>query len=267
MKYKLGIFGTGVMGTAILSRIVAEKKLAPSQIALYDIDQEKLKTFDAGYFLCSNPQQIADTCEVILFSVKPQHFRSITNNVSFSEKNTILTIMAGVSTDALLSATGHTNQIIRVMPNTPCKLGKGVLGVYFRNTTAETKNTVNDWLSSCGEVVEIEENYFDAVTSVSGSGPAYVYMFIDAMIRGGMEGGLTFEQSKKLTLQTMIGTAEMVKISTEPIPDLIEKVCSKGGTTIEAVDLYRKNNLEEIIIEGISACRNKSILLGRGDNH
>ena len=267
MKYKLGIFGLGVMGTAILSRVVADKKLNKDQIALFDIDRSKYTQFDGGYKLCQNPQEIADECEIVLFSVKPQHFHSITDNVTFSDKNTILSIMAGVSVDTLRSNLNYPCPIIRVMPNTPCKLGKGVCGVYFDGVSEENKSLAKDWLSSCGDVVELQENLFDAVTSVSGSGPAYVYMFIDAMIRGGMEGGLTFEQSKKLTIATMIGTAEMVKNTDEDIQILIERVCSKGGTTIEAVKRYRENNLDKIIIDGINACRERSVELGKGANH
>lgn len=265
MRYKLGIFGTGTMGQAILSRIVAEKKLKPEQIALYDINTERLMTFTDGYKLCSEPQQIADECEFILFSVKPQHFRSITDVVRFSEKNTILSIMAGVKIATLRAALNYPCPIVRIMPNTPCKFGKGVCGVHCSDVNKDAENTVCDWLSACGGIVPIEEKYFDAVTSVSGSGPAYVYMFIKGMIRGGMEGGLTFEQSKELTLATLVGSAEMVKHSDEPLPELIEKVCSKGGTTIEAVNLYRKNNLEETIIAGINACRKRSEELSRGE--
>ncbi len=265
MKYKLGIFGTGTMGQAILSCIVAQNKLRPDQIALYDIDQAKLSTFTGGYKLCAKPQEIADDCEYILFSVKPQHYRSITDSVRFSADNTILSIMAGVKIDTLRSSLSYPCPIVRIMPNTPCKFGKGVCGVHCSGTTKEAENTVFDWLSACGGLVPIEEEQFDAVTSVSGSGPAYVYMFIEGMIRGGMAGGLSFEQSKKLTVDTFIGAAEMVRHSDEPLPELIDKVCSKGGTTIEAVNVYRRNNLEEIIIEGVNACRERSAELSRGE--
>ena len=253
------------MGQAILSRIVAEKKLKPEQIALYDINKDKLMTFTDGYKLCSDAQEIANECEFILFSVKPQHYRSITDTVKFSENNTILSIMAGVKISTLRASLNYPCPIVRIMPNTPCKFGKGVCGVHCFNMSKDAENTVFDWLSACGGIVPIEEEYFDAVTSVSGSGPAYVYMFIEGMIRGGMEGGLTFEQSKKLTLETLIGSVEMVKHSEEPLPELIEKVCSKGGTTIEAVNLYRQNDLEETIIAGINACRKRSEELSRGE--
>ncbi len=259
MKYELGILGTGTMGTAILGRIVEEKKLSPANIALFDINRDKVLAFQKdGFHVASDAQEIADNCSVVLFSVKPQHFRSITQTVKFSEKNTILSIMAGVKIDTLRRALNYPCPIVRVMPNMPCKIGKGVCGVKFSEVDPVVQTKVNDWLSSCGGIVPIEENCFDAVTSVSGSGPAYIYMFIDGLIKGGMEGGLTYDQSKKLAIETMIGTAESYRNSTEPLSELVEKVCSKGGTTIEAVNIYREKDLEGIIVEGINACRKRS---------
>ena len=265
MKYNLGIIGIGTMGQAILTRIVGENKLAPAQIALYDVDRDKLSALSDKYAICNNTQEIADQCRVVLFAVKPQHYRSVTEATRFSEKNTILTIMAGVTIGSLRSALNYPCPIIRIMPNTPCMLGKGVYAIKCDGVDEKTQTEVSDWLSACGKQVAIEENFFDAVTSVSGSGPAYVYMFIEGMIRGGMQGGLTYEQSKDLTLETFIGTAEMVKRSSEPLPVLIDKVCSKGGTTIEAVNVFRNERLEETIIAGVDACRRRSEQLSKGE--
>ncbi|MDE5654764.1 MAG: hypothetical protein K2I46_04065 [Clostridia bacterium] len=108
------------------------------------------------------------------------------------------------------------------------------------------------------KVVRVEEKYFDAVTSISGSGPAYVYYFIKAMIDGGIKGGLSFEQSKELTISTMIGASKMVANSSEDLDVLIQKVCSKGGTTIQAIDTFREKSVDKSIIEGIDKCRKRS---------
>ena len=116
-------------------------------------------------------------------------------------------------------------------------------------------------LSACGGVVILDESKFDAVTSVSGSGPAYVYMFAKGMIEGGMNGGLSYEESKQLALNTIIGAADLALNSEENLDTLVDKVCSKGGTTIEAVEVYKDRNLVEIVAEGVEACRKKSALL------
>ncbi|MDE7209221.1 MAG: pyrroline-5-carboxylate reductase, partial [Clostridia bacterium] len=110
----------------------------------------------------------------------------------------------------------------------------------------------------------VEEKYFDAVTSISGSGPAYVYYFIKAMIDGGIKGGLSFDQSKELTIATMIGASKMVANSSEELDTLIQKVCSKGGTTIQAIDTFREKSIDKSIIEGIEKCRKRSEELSKG---
>ena len=116
-------------------------------------------------------------------------------------------------------------------------------------------------LKTCGTTLVIEESKFDAVTSISGSGPAYVYTFANAMVQAGVKGGLTFEESKLLTLATIEGSALYANVAEYELETLVERVCSKGGTTIEAVNVFKNRGLSEIVGEGIEACREKSKLL------
>ena len=171
--------------------------------------------------------------------------------------------MAGVTIQTLRSVVGEKSPVARVMPNTPCRIGKGVCAVCFDKVSQEKRKFITTILSACGNVVETEERLFDAVTSVSGSGPAYVYMFLDGMIKGGINGGLTYETSKKLAVATLVGTALLADGTDESLESLTEKVCSKGGTTIEAVKLFREKGLEEILQEGIEACRKRSEALSK----
>ena len=119
-------------------------------------------------------------------------------------------------------------------------------------------NFVVNIFNTISKTILIQEDYFDAVTSVSGSGPAYVYYFIKAMIDGGVKGGLSFEQSKDLAIGTVIGASKMIERSSDNLDTLIEKVCSKGGTTIQAINTFRENNVAENIIKGIDNCRRRS---------
>ena len=144
------------------------------------------------------------------------------------------------------------------MPNTPCMIGSGTCALCFENYETDEKEFVKELFSTCGAVLEIDEKLFDAVTSVSGSGPAYIYMFLNGMIQGGINGGLSESESKFLAINTMIGAAMLADQSDENLGVLTEKVCSKGGTTIEAVKIYRENHLEDLIVEGIKACRKRS---------
>ncbi len=258
MKYTLGILGAGVMGQAILSRIVASNIISENKIAVFDIDSQKVNSLPYNIANIASAQELIDESEFILFAVKPQHYAAICEKVTFTEKNTILSIMAGVKISTLKSKINTNCGIVRIMPNTPCKIGKGVSAICFDNIEPSNKNFVLKIFSACGKVVEVEEHTFDAVTSVSGSGPAYVFMFANAMIKGGMEGGLSYQDSKELALHTIIGTASLALQSDQSLEFLLDSVCSKGGTTIEAIKVFRQNKLEETIIEGMNACREKS---------
>lgn len=255
---KLGVIGVGVMGQAIMGCVVDSGLISVKDVALFDVLPEKTEKYRSEFTVCSTLQELLDISEYVLISIKPQHFASMANSVVFSGKNKIISIMAGVRIETIRSFVGNSSPIARVMPNTPCRIGKGVCAVCFDQVAESDKDFVIKMLSSCGDVVQAEEKYFDAVTSVIGSGPAYVYMFLDGMIKGGMNGGLDYDSSKKLAIATLIGTAHLAGQSNESLEDLTEKVCSKGGTTIEAVKIFREKGLETIVQEGIEACRKRS---------
>ena len=153
------------------------------------------------------------------------------------------------------------------MPNTPAMIGKGISALCFEGYSDLEKNFVRSIFESIGEAIYLNEGLFHAVTSISGSGPAYVYTFINAMIKGGVEGGLSESDSRKLAIATTIGAAEMaLRNPDKSIDELINAVCSKGGTTIEAIKSFKRDNLEDIIIKGIKACRLRSEELSREES-
>ncbi|MBR1747786.1 MAG: pyrroline-5-carboxylate reductase [Clostridia bacterium] len=258
MKYTLGVIGFGVMGQAIVKRAVTAGVLSASDVIVYDIDAKKITDNGLGFIVANDVSVVLEQAERVLFAVKPQHYADIIRDRDLSEIKTILSIMAGVKTATLREKCNFSGGIVRIMPNTPCGLGKGVCAYYADRALYEEIAFVTRILNSCGEIVPIPEESFDAVTSVSGSGPAYVYTFAQGMIEGGMNGGLTYEQAKVLALNTLIGAAELAKRSDEPLEELVQKVCSKGGTTIEAVKIYQDKGLATIIAEGIDACRIRS---------
>jgi pyrroline-5-carboxylate reductase len=264
MKYKLGVIGLGVMGEAILTRFIEREKFDAKDVCVFDIDSEKIDKYKYGVVPAESVAELVDRSERILFAVKPQHYKAICDGIDFNALTTIYSIMAGVSTSELRSLIGSDDVgIVRIMPNVPCKIGKGVCGMTFDNVSENEQEFAKSVFSACGAVVVTDETKFDAITSVSGSGPAYVYMFAQGMIQGGMNGGLTYEESKILALDTLIGAAEIAKSTDTPLDVLVDRVCSKGGTTIEAVKVYKENNLTDIIAEGVDACRKKSEILSR----
>ncbi len=259
-KYKLGIIGAGNMSTAIQKGVLSSGLVAPNEIIVSDVSFDRLgKAKDLGVTVTTNNSDVATESEHVLFAVKPQSFPDIAKELKgkMSDKK-VISIMAGVPVEKLATSL-DVEKICRVMPNTPCMVMSGMSALCFVNYDEEEKAFPRSVFAGMGDVIELPESKFDAVTSVSGSGPAYVYMFIDGMIKGGVNGGLTFEEAKRLTLATMIGGARMIENSEKPIDELVDAVCSKGGTTIQAVTYYKNQKLTDIIAEGVDRCRARSI--------
>ncbi len=259
-KFTLGVIGAGNMASAIVGGIVKSGVLAPNQIIVSDKEQTQLdKIATLGIYTTLDNIKVAQSVQYLLFAIKPQSFEDIANEISPSlQAETIISIMAGVSIAKLKKHFENCNYA-RIMPNTPAFVGEGMSAIAFSDSFYS--QFVVDVFSSIGKVELIDEKYFDAVTSLSGSGPAYVYMFINALIQGGMQGSLDFQTAKTLALQTVKGAVKMIESSTKPIDELVDAVCSKGGTTICAVESFKKDNLEKIITNGITKCRERSIEL------
>lgn len=259
-KFVLGIIGAGNMASAIVGGIIKSGILTPDELIISDTDAEKLTHFSKlGTETTSDNKFLASNSQSILFAVKPQIapivFEDIASSVS---AELVISIMAGLSLKKLADSLGSRNYA-RVMPNTPALVGEGMSAVAFNG---ERSQLVLDIFGSIGKVVELDESLFDAVTSLSGSGPAYVYMFIDALIKGGIQGGLDLLTAKELALQTVRGAAQMIEQSDKPIDELVQAVCSKGGTTIQAVDSFKEDHLQDVIIKGMTKCRHRSKELG-----
>ena len=258
-KYKLGIIGAGNMSSAITKGVLGNGILAAERVIVSDVTEEKLAAASRlGVAVTTDNRYLAANAEYVLFAVKPQSFHDIASVIADGFSAKVISIMAGITVSTLVEKLG-AKKVCRVMPNTPCMIGSGMSALCFSGYDEEEKAFPLTVFSGLGEIIELEEKKFDAVTSVSGSGPAYAYMFAEGMIKGGMNGGLSYEEAKKLTLATLIGGARMIAENDKPIPELIDAVCSKGGTTIQAVNHYRLTGLEEIISEGVDRCRARSV--------
>jgi pyrroline-5-carboxylate reductase len=262
--FKLGFVGVGVMAGAILASILDNSTklcLDASDIIAYELDKKKLTSYQTkGVFVAESIDEIFQSAKIVFIGVKPQSLSDISKSISSNYSSTIVSILAGVKIDRLRKAFPSLG-IVRVMPNMPCKIGLGMSALCFDSVDDKTSSLITAIFNLCGKTIIIDESKFDAVTSISGSGPAYVYSFIDAMIKGGLNGGLSLEESKLLVFQTFKGALALAECGSDNICSLIDSVCSKGGTTIEAITHYEKCGLSNIIIDGISACREKSIIL------
>ncbi len=265
MKYKIGFIGAGVMAGAIIDRFLAEFEkfnLIKEKIAVFDLDDKKMEKYASlGLTKAQSTDDVLHNSEIVMLGVKPQFYADILKNAQCINAKSVISIMAGVKINTLRKYLGNDVGVCRVMPNTPCTIGKGVMAICYDNCSEDTQNLINAIFDTCGKLVFVTEDKFDAVTSISGSGPAYVYLFADAMVQAGIKGGLSLEESKSLALATIEGSALYASNAEYDLTTLVERVCSKGGTTIEAITTFKDNKFEEIVIKGIDACREKSKIL------
>lgn len=257
--FKLGVVGCGNMATAIiLGAIKNNGVLKGSDIIVYDSDFDKANAFAKriGATVAQSNNALAFSAKYVLIAVKPQSFKDISNELCGA--GYVISIMAGIKTNSILESISGLHGMARIMPNAPAMVNKGMSALYFVNSTNEDKVFVTNLFSSIGKTVELDESKFDAVTAISGSGPAYIYYFIKSMIDAGVKLGLSIDESRTLTYQTFLGATEFSLQSDLCLDNLIDMVCSKGGTTIEAITSFKNSNTDKIIEEAILKCFNRS---------
>ncbi len=256
----LGVIGAGFMSTAIIKGILRAKVLKKSQIIVSDLNDEALnKMQKIGIKTTKDNSLLAKNSEFVLFAIKPQNF----NDVAFAIKNekieNIISIMAGVKKEKIKSYFKES-KIVRCMPNTPCSIGVGAVGIdNYDLTDKKDKEFINKIFTSFANVCYLNEDDINAVTGISGSSPAYFYLFIKGIVESGVKNGLTYENALNLATSTMIGAGKMIiNNKDKSLDDLINAVCSKGGTTIEAIKTFNDNKLIEICDKAVNACIKRS---------
>ena len=258
-QYKLGVIGGGFMAHAILKGVIYSDFLKPKKIIVADPSGEALEKLKyLGVNTTANNRDVADNCEFLLFAVKPQNFLAVADSLRGVPVEKAITIMAGVKKQKVKDLLfGNDVRVARAMPNLPCSIGSGVTALDL----SEFEDSVDDCafvesvFNCLGNVLCVPEEKLNAVTGISGSGPAYVYMFIDGLIKAGVRQGLTEDEAKTLAVSTVFGGADMVGHSEDKtLDELISAVCSKGGTTIQAVDSFKRDDLYGVIDRAVSAC-------------
>lgn len=255
-QYKLGIIGGGFMAQAIIKGIdfIKPKKIIvsdPSETAQRNLE-------DLGVNVTANNRDVADNCEYLLLAVKPQTFPAVAESLRGVPVEKVISIMAGVKKQKIKDALfGKNVKVVRVMPNLPCSINFGMTALDLSDFEDDVDDCafVQEIFNSVGNTLIVPEEKLNAVTGISGSGPAYVYMFIDGLIRAGIKQGLSEDEAKTLAVNTVVGGAEMV-VHTEDktIDEMIAAVCSKGGTTIQAVESFKKDDMDGMIDRAVSAC-------------
>jgi len=209
--------------------------------------------------------ELVRRCSTIVLAIKPQIVKKVLAGISdaVDSKKLIITILAGVSTATIEQLLGGTPRVVRAMPNTPALVGAGAAAV-CAGQFAETEDLplATRLFELVGTVVQVEEGQLDAVTGLSGSGPAFVYTFIEALSAGGVQEGLRLDVAQALAVQTVLGAAQLVKQTGEHPALLREKVCSPGGTTIAAIRVLEERGLRATLMDAVGAATRRSKELG-----
>ena len=256
--------GAGKMASAITGGMV-ENGFSTDNIAAYDVNQAAVKNFTATTGVTADtehPEQMVARADIIIIAVKPQIIKSALTVLPLNDK-TIISIAAGVTLAALAEITG-SSKIIRVMPNTPALVGQGISAWCASDAVNEKEtNAVELILDTVGKVCKVDEKMMDAVTGLSGSGPAYVFDFIQALADGGVKAGLPREIAMILAGQTVAGAAAMVIESSEHPAVLRDMVTSPGGTTAAALAVLERKAFKGIVSDAVNAAAERSAELGK----
>ena len=255
-NFKLGVIGCGFMSSAIIKGAINGKILSAEQIYVSDINQDSLdKIATLGVKTTQDNIDLVNNSEIVLFAIKPQNLNDVLLNIKGCKCNKFISIMAGVKKQKIKNVFPNA-KIARCMPNTPCSIGAGAVGLDLSDFKCNRdKGFITKLMSSFASVVLVDEDKLNAVTGVSGSSPAYFYLFLKGIIESGVKHGLNYEDAKTLAVSTMIGAGKMVQENCEKsIDDLINAVCSKGGTTIQAINTYNDCELSKITEKAIDAC-------------
>lgn len=260
---KIGFIGTGNMGSSIIKGILSSKFEKSENINIFDLDKEKVNNLvkEYGVNAVNSEKELAENCNIIILSVKPHIIPIVLKNLSGNVKKDtiILTIAAGISISVIENALGEDKKVVRTMPNTPAQVLSGMTAVTFnKNIENSEKEIIFKLLNSFGKSVEIEEKLMHAYTGISGSLPAYVYMFMEALADGGVLCGMPRNKAYEIVAQTVAGSAKMLLETGKHPGQLKDEVCSPAGTTIEAVRVLENGNFRGNVIEAVAACTEKS---------
>lgn len=264
-----GFIGGGNMATAIIGGLLEHKICSASEIVVSDVSEERLSFLEKEYRVSTtqNNPKVVENAESIVLAVKPQVLAEVAPEIApiLNAEQTLISILAGVTVEVLRGRLNGHGKIVRVMPNLPATIGKGVAGIATTPATPdEAYGVAEKLLGTVGGTVRVEEELIDAVTAVSGSGPGYVFRIAEIMIQAGVEVGLSEDQSRSLVEKTLQGAADLLVASEESAGELCRRVCSPGGTTLAGLDAMEKGGLEAALIGGVRAARDRSLDLSKG---
>lgn len=258
--------GAGNMANSLIRGLLA-KGSKPASIIAADVDQQKLQTLVSSCGIrAADNQALVDAADIIVLAVKPQVMETVCTQISLSTDTTlVVSIAAGITIEQLSNWLGSKTAIVRCMPNTPALVGKGASGLFANEyVNSEQKMLAQSLMEAVGLSVWVDsENDIDTVTAVSGSGPAYFFLFMEAMQDAAKELGLSEELAKQLVYQTASGAAELALHSSDTTAELRRNVTSPGGTTESAIKTFEAGGIRKLVKSALADAKNRSIELSK----
>ncbi len=264
-KYTLGIIGLGNMGTAIAKGAVRKEYIERYRIGVYDHSEHAKKdSFVEGFDYLTDVKELVNNSHIVLIAVRPQQIEDVLDQIKDCDINTILSIVTGVSISHLQERLNNV-PIIRAMPNTPLQINEGATALCkSENCKADDYDFIFQLFSSMGVTRSVEEKQMEDIVAVHGSTPAYIYYFIHCILEDAKARGIDEDVARALLVQTVIGSGKLLKTqSNKPLEDFINEVCSEGGTTIEAINSFKKDDIQKVIHNANEKCIKRAKELGK----
>jgi len=270
-EYRICFYGAGSMAEAIVRGIINKNLIKAKQISMLNrSNEERLAFLQKEYGVQTvleglTQEQLLSEADIIVLAMKPKDAAAALKALKpiLSSNHLIVSVIAGLSIESIKQLTNENQPVIRAMPNTSSTIGLGATGISCSaDTSSSQRNAMEAVFQSIGQCIVVDEELQPAITGVSGSGPAYVYRFMEAMISGAQSLGLSYEEAKQLVAQTVLGAAEMVRITNENPAELRRKVTSPNGTTEAALHVLNEFQFAEAIEAAVKRSAERSIELG-----
>lgn len=260
---KTGFIGAGNMASAIIEGLVSSACLTSGDIAVYDVEQTKTDTLRArfGLAVCADAKQLVQCCDCVVLAVKPNVLETVLREIRDALRDKgplLLTIAAGKTLAFYRDCLGFDVRLVRVMPNINAVVGEAVTAFCGNETAApEDLQFAERFCGAFGKALELPEALFPVFGVVGGSAPAFAYLFIDALARAAVRYGMPRDKALAVSAQTVFGSAKMILDSSVHPQELIDRVCSPGGTTIEGIAALQKDGFEAAVADAVKAAVEK----------
>ena len=267
-EFNLGFIGAGQMATAMAAGVVRAGVVSREQIWASDPNKDARQRFASGLpgvHVEADNRQVASCCQVLVLAVKPQYVDAVVAHLSetVGQDHLVISICAGVRLERIADGLPSDVRLIRVMPNTPCLVGEGASGYAIGPRATESDGQLTETLlASVGKVFRLEERLLDVVTGLAGSGPAFIYLLIEALSDGGVLMGLPRDVATALAAQTVRGAATMVLETGDHPAVLKDRVTSPGGTTAAGLDTLEQHAVRSAMVQAVQSATFKSMELG-----